>query len=75
MYPIYRDISHWVILDEVVIHDFSDNERAIPVVNILIGTLHYNRIGMDGKVENARTPITRWITKTEFNKYRNLKRE
>ena len=67
MYPIYRDISNWIILDETIIHDFSDDEREIPVVNVLIGTLHYDRIGIDGKVENARTPITRWITKTQFN--------
>ena len=69
MYPIYRDIPNWVILDEIVIHDFTDNESAIPVVNVLIGTLHYDRIGIDGKVEHARTPITRWMTKTQFNNY------
>ena len=69
MYPIYRDIPNWVILDETIIHDFSDCERAIPVVNVLIGTLHYDRISIDGKVENARTPITRWMTKTQFNNY------
>ena len=65
MYPIYRDVSNWVILDEQVIHDFSIDERAIPVVNVLIGTLHYDTTG----VESARTPITRWMTKTQFNNY------
>lgn len=69
MYPIYRDIPNWVILDETIIHDFSDYERAIPVVNVLIGTLHYDRISIDGKVESARTLITRWMTKTQFNNY------
>lgn len=69
MYPIYRDVSNWVILDEQVIHDFSIDERAIPVVNVLIGTLHYDCIGVDNKVESARTPITRWMTKTQFNNY------
>lgn len=69
MYPIYRDIPNWVILDETVIHDFSDDEHAILVVNVLIGTLHYDRIGIDCKVESARTPITRWMTKTQFNNY------
>ena len=69
MYPIYRDIPNWVILDETVIHDFSADERAIIVVNVLIGTLHYDRIGIDDRIEKARTPITRWMTKTQFNNY------
>ena len=66
MYPIYRDTPNWAILDEKTIHDFTDEENPISVVNVLIGTLHYNREGIDGKVEDARTPITRWMTKTQF---------
>lgn len=69
MYLIYRDTPNWVILDEQVIHDFSADERAIPIVNVLIGTLHYDRIGINGKIENTRTYITRWMTKTQFNNY------
>ena len=64
MYPIYRDIPNWVILDETIIHDFSVDERAIPVVNVLIGTL------CSDKEDSVQTPITRWMTKTQFNNYR-----
>ena len=69
MYPIYRDVAHWVIVDETVIHDFTDAENAIYVVNVLIGTLHYMREGIDGKLEDVRTPITRWMTKNQFYNY------
>lgn len=66
MYPIYRDIPNWVILDEVLIQDFGESPREIPVVNVLIGTLHRTREGLDGKPEQIRTPITRWMTKFDF---------
>lgn len=69
MYPIYRDIPHWVILDEQIIHDFGDLELPIIVVNVLIGTLHFDRTGLDGRIEHARTPITRWMTRIQYNKY------
>ena len=69
MYPKYRDVSNWVILDEKIIYDFGEIEIPIPVVNVLIGTLHYKRIGLDGEIEDARIPITRWITRNELYSY------
>lgn len=69
MYPKYRDVSNWVVLDEKVIYDFGEIEIPIHTVNVLIGTLHYNRIGLNGEIEDARTPITRWITRNEFYSY------
>ena len=64
--PIYRDIKDWVILDERTIHDFSDSERSIQVVEVLIGTLHYEHIGINQTYEERRTPIIRWITKHNY---------
>lgn len=69
MYPVYRDIQNWVILDEAIIHDFGDLENEIFVVNVLIGTLHLDRIGWDGTLEHIRTPITRWMTREKFFSY------
>ena len=69
IWPMYRDVSNWVILNKVIIHDFGDLEMEIPVVNVLIGTLHYDRIGLDGKIEHCRTPITRWMTIKQFHFY------
>lgn len=69
MYPIYRDITNWIILNEQVIHDFGDLEQPIDIVNVLIGTLHFDRIGLDGRLEHARTPITRWMTRIQYYKY------
>jgi len=69
MYPKYRDVSNWVILDEKIIYDFGEIETPISIVNVLIGTLHYCRVGLDGSIEDARTPITRWITRNELYSY------
>ncbi len=69
MYPKYRDVSNWVILDEKIIYDFGEIEIPISIVNVLIGTLHYYRVGLDGNIEDARTPITRWITRNELYSY------
>ena len=66
--PIYRDIKDWVILDEHTIHDFSDLENSIQVVEVLIGTLHYEHIGINQCYEERRTPIIRWITRKEYER-------
>lgn len=69
MYPVYRDIQNWVILDNYIIHDYTDDEKEILIVNVLIGTLHYKQVNWEGKEEDKRTPITRWITKNQYYKY------
>lgn len=65
--PVYRDIKDWAILDERTIHDFSDSENSIEVVEVLIGTLHYEYIGINQRYEERRTPIIRWITRNEYD--------
>ena len=64
--PVYRDIKDWAILDERIIHDFSDSEVSIEVVEVLIGTLHYEYIDFNQHYEERRTPIIRWITRKEY---------
>ena len=65
--PVYRDIKDWAILDERIVHDFSENERPIHIVEVLIGTLHYEYIGINQHYEERRTPIIRWITRKEYD--------
>ena len=63
--PVYRDIHDWAILDERVIHDFSENEAPIQVVEVLIGTLHYESVDFNQHYSEHRTPIIRWLTRNE----------
>lgn len=67
MRPIYRDIKDWAILDERTVYDFSENENPIGVVEVLIGTLHYERLDFNQHYEERRTPIIRWITRNEYD--------
>ena len=65
--PIYRDIKDWAILDERIIHDFSEIEKPIEIVELLIGTLHYEYLDFNQHYEERRTPIIRWLTRAEYD--------
>ena len=65
--PIYRDVKDWAVLEERTIHDFSETERPIPIVELLIGTLHYEYIDFNQHYEERRTPIIRWLTRAEYD--------
>ena len=65
--PIYRDVKDWAVLDEQIIHDFTENENPISVVEVLIGTLHYEAIDFNQHYTESRTPIIRWITKKQYD--------
>lgn len=69
--PIYRDIKDWAILAEEIIYDYSENENPIEVVEILIGTLHYEYLDFNNHYSEKRTPIIRWLTRKQ---YENLRR-
>lgn len=60
MYPVYRDVKNWLIIDERTIYDYGDIATPFVAVNVLIGTLHR---------EDTRIPITRWMLREEYNKY------
>jgi len=68
--PIYRDIKDWAILDEQIIHDYTKDENPILVVELLIGTLHYESIDFNQHYVEERTPIIRWISWNEYNRLR-----
>lgn len=68
--PVYRDIKDWAILDERIIHDFTEEENSIKVVEILIGTLHYEYIDFNQHYAESRTPIIRWLTRSEYDNLR-----
>ena len=66
-YPIYRDIKDWAVLDEIVVHDFSEEERPIEMVEVLIGSLHYDYISITFHNHyERRTPIIRWMSKKQY---------
>ena len=66
-YPIYRDIKDWTILDEMVAHDFSEEEHPIKMVKLLIGSLHYDCINLILNVHHEHeTPIIRWMSKKQY---------
>lgn len=65
-FPVYREIKNWVVLDTATVYDFSEDEHPIDVVELLIGTLHYQTIGLNQHFEERRTPIIRWITKKNY---------
>ena len=65
--PIYRNIKDWAILDERIIHDFSEIEKPIEIVELLIGTLHYEHLDFNQHYEERRTPIIRWLTRAEYD--------
>ena len=64
--PVYRDIKDWAILDSVIIHDFSESENPIEIVELLIGTLHYEFIDFNQHYSERRTPIIRWLSRREY---------
>lgn len=44
MRSMFRDISDWTIIAEKTIHDFSENENPIEVIEVEIGTLDYEEL-------------------------------
>ena len=67
--PIYRDVEDWAVLDTRTIHDFTESENPIEVVEVLIGTLHYEDIDFNQHYHESRTPIIRWITKKQYSHF------
>lgn len=65
LYPRYKDVSDWTVLDKKTIHMYDEFETPVEVVQVEIGTLssidsytmHISPIG----------PITRWLSKKEYD--------
>lgn len=66
LHPVYRDIKDWAVLAEKTIYDFSETENKIEVVEVLIGTLHYEELDFNNNSNERRTPIIRWLTRAEY---------
>lgn len=66
MRPVYRDVKDWAILAEETVHDYSSFEKPIEIVEVLIGTLHYEKLDFNYNYSDFRTPIIRWITKKQY---------
>lgn len=64
--PNYRDVKDWAILDERTIHAFNEDETPIEVVEVLIGTLHYEYLDFNYHYSDTRTPIVRWISRKQY---------
>lgn len=66
MRPVYRNIKDWAVLDKKTIHDYSENEKPIEIVQVLIGKLHYQIVDFNQHYSEKKTPIIRWITKKSY---------
>lgn len=64
MRPEYLNVEDWTVLEERIIHDFSD--RPIEVVQVLIGTLHYDSVDFHQHYTSNETPIIRWISRNQY---------
>lgn len=66
--PTYFDVSDWSIIEEKVVNDFTENENPISIVEVLIGSLEVEELGIiNQRYSSSRTPITRWITRGEYD--------
>ena len=70
LHSTFRDVKDWIIIDCATIYTYDDEPQSIPVVNVLIGMVHYNVINTDGRIIHERSPITRWITRNSFMRMR-----
>jgi len=62
-YPVYEKVENWSVIDSRTIHDFTENEHPFEAVNVKIGNLVYD--------DNHTSPITRWITRNEYEYFLN----
>ena len=69
MFPHYKDITDWDVLETRIIHAYNDDETPIEVVKLQIGVLEkYDVIGGLGThITNDKFPIIRWISKKEYD--------
>ena len=66
--PLYKDIKDWQVLETKTIYDFTPNENPIEVIKVLIGTLCFDEVDINQHYINSMTPITRWITRSEYKR-------
>lgn len=67
--PSFLPIENWKILEEKTFHYYSEEESPFNAVLVEIGTLTTLKPTVFGSTIE-KTPITRWITKTEYKALR-----
>ena len=69
MFPRYKDIKDWDVLETRIIHAYNDDETPIEVVKLQIGILERYEItgGLGTHITNNTFPIIRWISKQEYD--------
>ena len=68
MHSSFDDVSNWKIIAQKTIHDYSENELPIEVVEVEIGTLYIEELDFPHQHYNMHhTPITRWISRKEYD--------
>lgn len=67
MHSSFKDVSDWTIISEKIIHDYSENETPIEIVEVEIGTLDIEELDFPHQHYSIRhMPITRWISRKEY---------
>lgn len=64
----FKDVADWKIIAEKVIHDYSENESPIDVVEVEIGVLDVEELDFPHMHYTVHhMPITRWISRKEYD--------
>lgn len=68
MFPHYKDIADWTILETRIIHAYNIDETPIEVVKLEIGNLEKYEVagGLGTHITTNTFPIIRWISKKEY---------
>ena len=67
-YSYFNDVGDWKIIAQKTVHDYSENELPIEVVEVEIGTLHVEELDFPHQHYQVHcTPITRWISRKEYD--------
>ena len=68
MFPRYKEVADWDILETCIIHAYNDDETPIEVVKLQIGILEKYDVtgGLSTHITNDKFPIIRWISKKEY---------
>lgn len=67
MFSHYKKVSEWIILENMTVHFFDDNETPFDVVKVCIGELEVHKVELNNHYEKNTYPIIRWMTKGEYN--------
>lgn len=70
LFPEYRHVDNWQVLEQMTIHAYDDSETPIEVVKVEIGTVYQYNLGMGWSYSATSYPIIRWLTKKEYEHFK-----